>query len=98
VLFNIEAAAASLVKKVCIFLSSGCVSEKGNVYFCWGSGCFFLKACMYFFNVVAASFIKRMLFDIEAAAASLVKLIQWLKKMSQCLHDLERSDWCNLLK
>jgi hypothetical protein len=23
--------------------------------------------------------------------------IQWLKKMSQCLHDLERSDWCNLL-
>jgi hypothetical protein len=23
--------------------------------------------------------------------------VQWLKKMSQCLHDLERSDWCNLL-
>jgi hypothetical protein len=23
--------------------------------------------------------------------------LQWLKKMSQCLHDLERSDWCNLL-
>ena len=22
---------------------------------------------------------------------------QWLKKMSQCLHDLERSAWCNLL-
>jgi hypothetical protein len=24
-----------------------------------------------------------------------VRDIQWLKKMSQCLHDLERSDWCN---
>ena len=24
-------------------------------------------------------------------------LLQWLKKMSQCLHDLERSAWCNLL-
>ena len=24
-------------------------------------------------------------------------LLQWLKKMSQCLHDLERSDWCDLL-
>ena len=24
-------------------------------------------------------------------------MIQWLKKMSQCLHDLERSTWCNLL-
>ena len=23
--------------------------------------------------------------------------IQWLKKMSQCLHDLERSAWCDLL-
>ena len=23
--------------------------------------------------------------------------VQWLKKMSQCLHDLERSDWCDLL-
>ena len=23
--------------------------------------------------------------------------IQWLKKMSQCLHYLERSAWCNLL-
>ena len=24
-------------------------------------------------------------------------LLQWLKNMSQCLHDLERSDWCDLL-
>jgi hypothetical protein len=24
-------------------------------------------------------------------------IVQWLKKMSQCLHDLERSNWCNLL-
>ena len=23
--------------------------------------------------------------------------LQWLKKMSQCLHNLERSAWCNLL-
>ena len=23
--------------------------------------------------------------------------IQWLKKMSQCLHDFERSDWCELM-
>ena len=23
--------------------------------------------------------------------------VQWLKKMCQCLHDLERSAWCNLL-
>ena len=23
--------------------------------------------------------------------------VQWLKKMSQCLHDLERSDWCDPL-
>ena len=28
---------------------------------------------------------------------STVEEIQWLKKMSQCLHDLERSAWCNLL-
>jgi hypothetical protein len=23
--------------------------------------------------------------------------LQWLKKMSQCLHDFERSNWCELM-
>jgi hypothetical protein len=35
--------------------------------------------------------------DNNAAQHVLTSQIQWLKKMSQCLHDLERSDWCNLL-
>ena len=29
--------------------------------------------------------------------ADLAANIQWLKKMSQCLHDLETSDWCDPL-
>ena len=27
----------------------------------------------------------------------MTQCVQWLKKMSQCLQDLERSDWCDPL-